>query len=105
MTTWALMKTWALMRNPSMPVTTPKQKIMKTEMFGAGSVEVRLTGDYFDDTLATAQAWCAAEGGHFLSPFDDDDVIERTGEEVLALSGGGDWHMAYLLLYKAELAP
>lgn len=37
--------------------------------------------------------------------YDDDDVIERTGEDVLALSGGGDWHMAYLLLYKAELAP
>ena len=36
---------------------------------------------------------------------DDDDVIERTGEDVLALSGGGDWHMAYLLLYRAELAP
>ena len=27
-------------------------------------------------TLAAAQAFCAAEGAHFLSPFDDDDVIE-----------------------------
>jgi threonine dehydratase len=59
-----------------MPVTTPQQKILKTEMFGGGQVEVRLTGDYFDRTLAEAQAFCAQRGAHFLSPFDDDDVIE-----------------------------
>jgi threonine dehydratase len=59
-----------------MPVTTPQQKIMKTNMFGGDEVEVRLTGDYFDDTLASAQAYCVESGGHFLSPFDDEDVIE-----------------------------
>lgn len=59
-----------------MPVTTPGQKIDKTRAFGAGHVEVRLTGDYFDDTLAAAMAFCAEEGAHFLSPFDDEDVIE-----------------------------
>lgn len=59
-----------------MPVTTPQQKIQKTGMFGGDSVEIRLVGDYFDDCLAAAQAFCAAEGGHFLSPFDDADVIE-----------------------------
>ncbi|CAG0909167.1 unnamed protein product [Cyprideis torosa] len=59
-----------------MPVTTPQQKIQKTEMFGGDAVEIRLIGDYFDDCLRAAQAFCAAEGGHFLSPFDDDDVIE-----------------------------
>ena len=59
-----------------MPVTTPQQKIQKTAMFGGDSVEIRLIGDYFDDTLASAQAFCAEAGGHFLSPFDDEDVIE-----------------------------
>lgn len=59
-----------------MPVTTPQQKIMKTQMFGGDRVEVRLTGDYFDDTLASSQAFCAEAGAHFLSPFDDEDVIE-----------------------------
>jgi threonine dehydratase len=59
-----------------MPVTTPQQKIMKTRAFGGDAIEIRLTGDYFDVTLAAAQAWCAQVGGHFLSPFDDDDVIE-----------------------------
>ena len=59
-----------------MPVTTPQQKIQKTKMFGGAQVEVRLVGDYFDKTLAAAQQFCRQESAHFLSPFDDDDVIE-----------------------------
>ena len=59
-----------------MPVTTPQQKIQKTQVFGGSSVDVRLVGDYFDDTLAAAQSYCREAGAHFLSPFDDEDVIE-----------------------------
>ncbi|MEQ5869199.1 threonine ammonia-lyase IlvA [Sagittula sp. NFXS13] len=59
-----------------MPVTTPQQKIQKTRMFGGDNIEIRLTGDYFDDCLTAAQAYCAEADGHFLSPFDDEDVIE-----------------------------
>ena len=59
-----------------MPVTTPQQKIDKTRIFGANSVEIRLVGDYFDQTLAAAQKFCAEAQAHFLSPFDDADVIE-----------------------------
>lgn len=59
-----------------MPVTTPQQKIQKTKIFGGAQVEVRLVGDYFDKTLTAAQEFCTVEGAHFLSPFDDDDVIE-----------------------------
>jgi threonine dehydratase len=59
-----------------MPVTTPQQKIHKTRMFGGENIEIHLTGDYFDDTLTSAQAYCDTRGGHFLSPFDDADVIE-----------------------------
>ncbi len=59
-----------------MPVTTPEQKILKTKTFGGGAVEIVLTGDFFDQTLAAAKADCEARGAHFLSPFDDPDVIE-----------------------------
>jgi threonine dehydratase len=59
-----------------MPVTTPQQKIDKTRVFGGDSVEIVLTGDYFDQTLSAAQKFCAEKGAHFLSPFDDPDVIE-----------------------------
>ena len=59
-----------------MPVTTPQQKIDKTRTFGGDAVSIELTGDYFDQTLAAAQAFCRAERAHFLAPFDDPDVIE-----------------------------
>lgn len=66
-----------------MPVTTPQQKIFKTQVFGGDNVEIRLVGDYFDDTLAAAQAYCAEAGAAFLSPFDDEDVIE--GQAAVAV--------------------
>lgn len=59
-----------------MPVTTPQQKIDKTRAFGGDAVKIVLTGDYFDQTLAASQRFCVEKGAHFLSPFDDDDVIE-----------------------------
>lgn len=59
-----------------MPVTTPDQKILKTKTFGGAAVEIVLTGDFFDETLAAAKAECDRTGAHFLSPFDDPDVIE-----------------------------
>lgn len=59
-----------------MPVTTPQQKIAKTRAFGGVNVRIELVGDYFDETLAAAKGFCAREGAHFLSPFDDEDVIE-----------------------------
>ena len=59
-----------------MPVTTPEQKVMKTQMFGGAHVEIRLVGDYFDETLKASQEYCSEQGAYFLSPFDDEDVIE-----------------------------
>ncbi len=35
--------------------------------------------------------------------FDDDHPSECTSDEVLALCGGGDHHMAYQLFYRAKL--
>ena len=69
-----------------MPVTTPQQKIDKTKTFGGDAIEVVLTGDYFDQTLAASQAYCAEVGAYFLAPFDDPDVIEgqaSVGVEIL----------------------
>lgn len=59
-----------------MPVTTPQQKVDQTKKFGGEAVTIRLIGDYFDIALANAKAHCKEIKGHFLSPFDDDDVIE-----------------------------
>ncbi|MEL6295794.1 MAG: threonine ammonia-lyase IlvA [Pseudomonadota bacterium] len=74
-----------------MPVTTPEQKIQKTRMFGGDNIQIELTGDYFDETLAASKSYCEREGAHFLSPFDDDDVIEgqaSVGVEIEAQMKG-----------------
>ena len=67
-----------------MPVTTPQQKIAKTRAFGGANVRIELVGDYFDETLAAAQGFCAREGAHFLSPYDDEDAIGGQGSAVVA---------------------
>lgn len=43
-------------------------------------------------------AWVRFKDQHWLK-CDDDEVSPVTEEEILRLSGGGDWHCAYLLLY------
>ena len=68
-----------------MPVTTPQQKIDKTRTFGGDTIEIRLIGDYFDQTLAAAQAFCREVEAHFLSPFDDPDVIEGQASVAVEL--------------------
>jgi len=73
-----------------MPVTTPQQKIDKTRVFGGDAVQIVLTGDYFDQTLTAAQAFCREKGAHFLAPFDDADVIEGQASvavEIMAQLG------------------
>lgn len=101
-----------------MPVTTPQQKIDKTRTFGGDSVEIRLTGDYFDRTLAAAQDHAQTTGAHFLSPFDDEDVIEGQASvavemldqidgapDMVILPVGGGGLAAGLTSYFAEAAP
>ncbi|CAM3800222.1 threonine ammonia-lyase IlvA [Paracoccus yeei] len=101
-----------------MPVTTPRQKIDKTRIFGGDAIEIVLTGDYFDQTLAAAQDFAGTEGASFLAPFDDPDVIEgqaTVGLEVLAqldgppdvvvLPVGGGGLSAGITRLFAELAP
>nr|XP_022315941.1 ubiquitin carboxyl-terminal hydrolase 14-like [Crassostrea virginica] len=43
-------------------------------------------------------AWVKKKGDEWYM-FDDDNVTCVTAEDVLKLSGGGDWHSAYVLLY------
>ena len=101
-----------------MPVTTPKQKIDKTRVFGGDAIEIVLTGDYFDQTLAASQAFAAGQGAQFLPPFDSADVIEgqaTVGLEILeqlagapdllVLPVGGGGLSAGIARYFAELAP
>ncbi|GKY86469.1 threonine ammonia-lyase IlvA [Sinisalibacter aestuarii] len=101
-----------------MPVTTPQQKIDKTRIFGGENVEIRLIGDYFDDTLAAAQSYCDEAGGHFLAPFNDADVVEGQASvavemideigkapDLVVLPVGGGGLAAGIKTYLRQVAP
>ena len=59
-----------------MPVTTPQQKINKTISFGSKNINIKLVGDYFDQTLKSAEEYSKNKSIIFLPPFDHSDVIE-----------------------------
>ncbi|MCC7320072.1 MAG: threonine ammonia-lyase IlvA [Rubellimicrobium sp.] len=101
-----------------MPVTTPRQKIDKTRAFGGGRIEIVLTGDHFDQTLAAAREFCAARRAHFLAPFDDPDVIEGQASvaveimeqlghapDLVILPVGGGGLAAGVVSFLREVAP
>ncbi|CAA2995658.1 ubiquitin carboxyl-terminal hydrolase 6 [Olea europaea subsp. europaea] len=49
-------------------------------------------------------AWVKQENGKWIQ-FDDDDPIPQREEDITRLSGGRDWHMAYICMYKARDVP
>lgn len=78
---------------------------------GSSGHEGPYTGRYQLSAVLTHKGR-SADSGHYVAwvkqadgawaLFDDDQIIPKTQEDVLALSGGGDWHMAYLLMYSAD---
>ncbi|KAG2501327.1 hypothetical protein HYH03_001119 [Edaphochlamys debaryana] len=77
----------------------------------SGPTTKAMTGKYGLVGIVTHKGR-TADSGHYVAwvkqpadgtwvCFDDEKLTVRTEEEVLQLSGGGDWHMAYLLLYRA----
>jgi len=75
-----------------MPMTTPQQKIDKTRLFGGEFVEIRLVGDFFDDSYRAAFEFTEEAGAHMVPPFDHKDIIEgqaTVGWEIAAQMPGG----------------
>lgn len=80
----------------------------------AGSHAGALTGKYELIGVLTHKGR-SADSGHYTAwvkqsddswvLFDDDTLVPKKSDEILALSGGGDWHMAYMLLYRAVRVP
>jgi threonine dehydratase len=66
-----------------MPITTPRQKVEQTKMFGGEWVEVVLKGDTFDDSFKSSMKHADKFGLVFIHPFDDEKVIE--GQATIAL--------------------
>ncbi|TDN87602.1 L-threonine ammonia-lyase [Salegentibacter sp. 24] len=66
-----------------MPITTPRQKVEQTKMFGGEWVEVVLKGDTFDDSFKSSMIHADKFGLVFIHPFDDEKVIE--GQATIGL--------------------
>jgi threonine dehydratase len=66
-----------------MPITTPRQKVEQTKMFGGEWVEVVLKGDTFDDSFKSSTKHAKKFGLVFIHPFDDEKVIE--GQATIGL--------------------
>ncbi|XP_042484041.1 ubiquitin carboxyl-terminal hydrolase 6 isoform X2 [Macadamia integrifolia] len=47
-------------------------------------------------------AWVKQENGKWIQ-YDDDNPIPQREDDITKLSGGGDWHMAYICMYKARV--
>lgn len=76
--------------------------------------EMHLTGVY-DLVAVLTHKGRSADSGHYVAwvkqddgkwiEYDDDNPIPQRGEDIVKLSGGGDWHMAYICMYKARVTP
>eukprot|EP00798_Chlamydomonas_sp_ICE-L_P028982 gene28982-32170_t len=109
----------AEMKDTTQASTSSVEVNPHTTQASTSSVEVNphvgaLTGRYELQAVLTHKGR-SADSGHYVAwtrqkdkkwvLFDDDDLTIRTDEDILGLSGGGDWHMAYLLLFKAITVP
>lgn len=79
-----------------MPTTTPKQKINQVKMFGREFVEVILSGDTFDDSAKSAQAFSETENHIFIHPFDDVDIIAGQGTVAVEIMNDIERPISYI---------
>ena len=78
---------------------------------GPSAGGANFTGRYTLQAILTHKGRMA-DSGHYVSwvkqddgkwvEFDDDKIIPVEEEDIVKLNGGGDWHMAYLMVFKAE---
>ena len=81
------------------------------EATGSPSAASRITGNYELIAVLTHKGR-SADSGHYVAwvkndkgkwvEFDDETPKPRKEEDIMTLKGGGDWHMAYMCLYKAK---
>jgi len=62
-----------------MPIITPNQKVSQTKMFGEGFIEIKLTGDTYDQCSLAAKKYTEENEMAFIPPFDDYKIIEGQG--------------------------
>jgi len=100
------------------PTLTPTEKGKQKEKEKAEKIQetrpenwVNETGLY-DLAAVITHKGRTADSGHYVAwvretkdmwlKYDDEDVSPVNEEDIKKLKGGGDWHMAYLLLYRTK---
>lgn len=76
-----------------MPVTTPRQKVDKTQAFGGNNISVELVGDTFDEANQHAKAFCSQKNAIYVPPFDHEQIITgqaTVGAEIEGQLPGGN---------------
>ncbi|XP_024969237.1 ubiquitin carboxyl-terminal hydrolase 6 [Cynara cardunculus var. scolymus] len=73
----------------------------KTQLTGVYDLVAVLTHKGRSADSGHYVAWVKQENGKWIQ-FDDDNPIPQREEDITKLSGGGDWHMAYICMYKAR---
>lgn len=88
-----------------MPVITPKQKVNQVRLFGEDQIEIRLTGDTYDDCALAAKKYTEENDMTFIPPFDDHRIIEGQGtvgleilEDFTPLPAGPGGGIDYLFI-------
>lgn len=80
-----------------MPKTTPRQKVNQVRMFGGEFVTIRLEGDTFDDSAASADAFSKETDAVFIHPFDDPQVMAGQGTVAVEILHDLDGTLDYVV--------
>jgi threonine dehydratase len=62
-----------------MPIITPNQKVSQTKMFGENFIEIKLSGDTYNECAVAAKKYTEENGMAFIPPFDHYKIIEGQG--------------------------
>ncbi len=68
-----------------MPIITPKQKVSQTKMFGEEFIEIKLTGDTYEECADAAHKYAYENKMTLIPPFDDFKIIEGQGTVALEI--------------------
>ncbi|XP_066308995.1 ubiquitin carboxyl-terminal hydrolase 6-like isoform X1 [Miscanthus floridulus] len=87
----------------SMDIDKAESSLPKKQLTGVYDLVAVLTHKGRSADSGHYVGWVRQDDGKWIE-FDDDNPNIRKEEDILKLSGGGDWHMAYICLYKARMA-
>lgn len=59
-----------------MPVNAPSIKLRSVKSWGGSHIEVKLTGNTFDECFRAAKKYAEETSSTFIHAYDDDRVIE-----------------------------